>query len=632
MMTQTQMHPFQCFQSILVMLIITITATNTVSTVRSSAVLNRLQNHDQYPEDVPLTNISLNTMDGMQQRMKMFMGTLMADIMALSKVNENTTSIDGVHGIVPMRRNLASYHSDNIQTVENEIQQLMNELYFLYDEELEEEINQPSNRQSKKKTKKPIAFIEKVLTHEKCRERFQEIINKGNKACQLFSDTMPTCGNKKNPKKYTIEPLFPPCNLGHSANNPVPIKITKNLQTKKIFGEYFIKKQEFGPANDFLAMKVSKWLTGIFATKTNAPIFRVFDVVPQFRPRSPCDPKWTKAKVRDMYFFTVAENGLKGDWIESATFNIKKLGFKDSSTEYPYFNALHCTCAKVKRKLLKSLRGAFIIQMLLGAKDRHKGNVLIKKDCTVMNIDYGHFLGTATNGDGLLPWDTHHVSMYNTYLDAYLKKIEMKEKFKKDLWKDITYLRKHFEYDQQHNILKQCRDKSSEYPFVDKLVRARIVRDDFAKKSFPGEVWKADAWTPMAITKTIKKRPFDKYMSYALFGEGNLESKIPMNKEKFFEQMEQTDAKTLETKITGHTYNNKHKKTGVTENWSKKGEDFYNAKIIDVKSNLKNKITKLKNKMENTNEDKKKQYKKRLEKWTKSEGQFAAGKAIKTCR
>eukprot|EP01084_Bolivina_argentea_P307784 532050_1 len=623
MMTQTQMHPFQCFQSILVMLIITITATNTVSTVRSSAVLNRLQNHDQYPEDVPLTNISLNTMDGMQQRMKMFMGTLMADIMALSKVNENTTSIDGVHGIVPMRRNLASYHSDNIQTVENEIQQLMNELYFLYDEELEEEINQPSNRQSKKKTKKPIAFIEKVLTHEKCRERFQEIINKGNKACQLFSDTMPTCGNKKNPKKYTIEPLFPPCNLGHSANNPVPIKITKNLQTKKIFGEYFIKKQEFGPANDFLAMKVSKWLTGIFATKTNAPIFRVFDVVPQFRPRSPCDPKWTKAKVRDMYFFTVAENGLKGDWIESATFNIKKLGFKDSSTEYPYFNALHCTCAKVKRKLLKSLRGAFIIQMLLGAKDRHKGNVLIKKDCTVMNIDYGHFLGTKT------PLEGSYLSMYNSYLDAYLERIGKKNRFKKKLWGDIVWLRKYFK--NKYNIKDKPGKPINYKKYHDKLL------DDFAKTSFPGETWKANAWIRQATHDTPgNNREFDEYLSYVLFGNKRKPSKIPMQEATFLEMFDNSEEnkaiKAVVNKITGHAHNNNGKatSTGITEHWSTSGTEFYNIKPVEKKKALQQAIKDF-TKKTSSNAKKQNQYKKRKKKWENNIKAFDKGQLVKKC-
>ena len=44
---------------------------------------------------------------------------------------------------------------------------------------------------------------------------------------------------------------------------------------------------------------------------------------------------------------------------------------------------------------MKSLVGYSIVTYLLQVKDRHNGNIMIRKDGSIIHIDYGFFLSNA---------------------------------------------------------------------------------------------------------------------------------------------------------------------------------------------------------------------------------------------
>jgi len=94
------------------------------------------------------------------------------------------------------------------------------------------------------------------------------------------------------------------------------------------------------------------------------------------------------------------------------------------------------------------LRGAFLMQILLGARDRHDGNCMITLDCMVMNIDYGHFLDDyATLTEGITPFaNRRYTTMMNSFLDEYLERHpddSIKKQFIDGLFDDLTRLKKH---------------------------------------------------------------------------------------------------------------------------------------------------------------------------------------------
>jgi len=183
-----------------------------------------------------------------------------------------------------------------------------------------------------------------------------------------------------------------------------------------------LKKQDVGPARDYFGMKVAEWLTAIFKDKSDPPLFQTYQIVPQFEPTAPTSMtenqkekfrKCLKDRVAESFFFSIFEAGSK-NWIDAP-----KPG---ECKAYPYFDALQCGCGSDKLVLLRSIKGALILQTMTGARDRHDGNLQMR-NCKLINMDYGHSLGHIAFADnGVFRTEDHYLTVYSDYLKAYLKK------------------------------------------------------------------------------------------------------------------------------------------------------------------------------------------------------------------
>merc|ERR1719464_1028118 len=156
-------------------------------------------------------------------------------------------------------------------------------------------------------------------------------------------------------------------------------------------------------------MKVAEWLTAIFKKKKvkkkvkNAPLFQTYQIVPAFEPTAATQQN----EVLNSFFFSIFEAG-SADWIKAPIHTMNA---------YPYFNALNCGCES--EKLLRSIKGALILQTLTGSRDRHKGNLQMR-NCKLINMDYGHSLGHRAIMDregGLGP---KYLTAYSSYLKTFL--------------------------------------------------------------------------------------------------------------------------------------------------------------------------------------------------------------------
>jgi len=200
-------------------------------------------------------------------------------------------------------------------------------------------------------------------------------------------------------------------------------------------------------------MKIPEYQT---STKT-APIIQVFDAIPGFVPSGTYSMA-KEEKLKEHYYFTTYDNSFGGNWMKVT----------DSGKIYFNFEPakdINCRCHE---NLLPSLRGAFIIQMILGVRDRHKGNTMLSKNCIVKNIDYGNIAdyvqwsernkfkgakGWQFGGKNLWDgWAGQYMSMYNSYLDEFLlntmvpkkKKVNGKRKtvlvsYRKQFFDDLFY-------------------------------------------------------------------------------------------------------------------------------------------------------------------------------------------------
>jgi len=345
------------------------------------------------------------------------------------------------------------------------------------------------------------------------------------------------------------------CGLGKSANAPFPIMVFGKLNEANYQCPYFLKRypKKNGAANDYIAMKVAAWLNDIFLSmpdtiKFNAepPIIKVFGIIPQYQPTADTINligKWVddngviNTKVVNMYFLSVFEKTYRGSWV-----NIKGEDKGTMNIE---------SCCACHHNFINSLRGAFLMSMLLGAKDRHTDNVGIADECTIMNIDYGHFLGLRTGFETGLAG--HYIAPINSILkerldkievgDAYLQKagisrtklvadfgiaadgkISLFEVLVAALFGDVQSLKKHFQNAFDENKRTDASSKWSEF---------------WSTKYFEKPEY-ADIWLSV-VTKNEKHGSAISYMSYMLFGrEGYKEgkAKIKPEYEAFKQQIE----------------------------------------------------------------------------------------------
>eukprot|EP01084_Bolivina_argentea_P118824 210769_1 len=215
-----------------------------------------------------------------------------------------------------------------------------------------------------------------------------------------------------------------------------------------IIKPYILKKQDVGPVNDYLAMLFAEYLKSVLPLiypdpyeKTERPIIKVFQIIPSFIPTHT-----DKHRTKKQYYFMPFVTGVN-KWIvdanEEQNEELRKKN-KNVKVVIPVFNAKGKQCEQCpKRKtFFNSLRGAFIMQILIDAGDRHPGNIQISNECEVMNIDYGHFMGDKTFAHKhKFPYKL----MYNPELDEYLKLIGMKQRFRETLSDDLHRIKSYFE-------------------------------------------------------------------------------------------------------------------------------------------------------------------------------------------
>eukprot|EP01084_Bolivina_argentea_P282654 483882_1 len=244
------------------------------------------------------------------------------------------------------------------------------------------------------------------------------------------------------------------------------------------------------------------------------------------------------------------ETHFRGGWIKNVKKSKRARKWNEFKTSpYPYFAAFDpkkelehkCECGEHLDKLLRSLRGAFIIQMLLGVKDRHAENVGITSDCVVMNIDYGHFLGGRTIA-------YHHVSMYNDYLEAYLQTIQkenkMEDKFIHDLWIDLKKLRSYFTGTEFKFVDFKKLTENEKYSICNKFY-------EFKETQFT-KAWEAEQWISMTTDgyKFYHKQTMESYMMYTLFGnEEKSQPKIKYETKAKLKKMIKEDKQAINFKM-----------------------------------------------------------------------------------
>ena len=98
------------------------------------------------------------------------------------------------------------------------------------------------------------------------------------------------------------------------------------------------------------------------------PLIRTRHIIPQFKPTKDSKGKWNQkwnlqnSKVMNMYFLTAFVRGLKEGWV---TFENSKGGINPEADA-------NCRC---NVNTLKTLRGTFLLSMLMGARDLHGENI-----------------------------------------------------------------------------------------------------------------------------------------------------------------------------------------------------------------------------------------------------------------
>ena len=310
----------------------------------------------------------------------------------------------------------------------------------------------------------------------------------------------------------------------------------------------------------------------------------MFDIVPQYQPDDVGKVKgfdyWTKTgifggihdMVTNLHFLSVYDTKYRGDWV-----TIDK---KDDKTGRMNLEE----CCLCQENLLSSLRGAFLMSMLLGAKDRHMANIGISDECTIMNIDYGHFLGHDRSDFGyfipipsVLTNYLNHALVGNEYLkrtgvsstklkqlgiepvaslalqprcsgdDHKLKSSELEKGYRwnltevliASLFQDVQALRRHFQG-----------------PFVSDDVQKQLNPTKFKKSKYKGKIAVTSKWSAFWSNKQYFKSPdfADKwlsvtkktrdslknaidYMSYVLFGNPGTRPKVFKNKFGYFERL-----------------------------------------------------------------------------------------------
>jgi len=333
-----------------------------------------------------------------------------------------------------------------------------------------------------------------------------------------------------------------------STNAPFAITVVKGHGDTAQKHPYLLKQQPDvnGAVGDYLAMKTAKWFNDIFheiqkkisTAQTGiykAPIIKVFDVIPEFQPGS---SKWTREEAAKMKFLLPFYVPFRGDWIKF----YKHSSASPTASGHTEGKMNFDECCQCNPELLLSLRGAFLMSSLLGAKDRHSGNIAIASVCTVMNIDYGHFLGRRN------PWyqsgtQKRFTFPYNKLLDHYLSKIHvpdsyltqagvsqnllatygvsktsdgwlLKEVFIATLFDDIMKLRVHFGAITSEDYAQARYDPSGNDPKWKKF------------SSYFVSVPAAEQW--MSLTKQRQQHPLRilPYISYMLFGESSKPPKI----------------------------------------------------------------------------------------------------------
>ena len=173
--------------------------------------------------------------------------------------------------------------------------------------------------------------------------------------------------------------------------------------------------------------------------------------------------------------------------------------YKEIDWIVPYFNVKGLGCHKCpkRKKFWASLRGAFLIQILLGVTDRHSGNIMISENCEVLSVDFGHFLRHFPESEILNKYNT----FYNPYLDEYLKRADFQtddiDRFKKALAADLNIIQKHMQQngnDPELSSLKSWSQRQNLAPWEGKIARHH-------KWSFFGE---ADTDIPKMLSKFVK--------------------------------------------------------------------------------------------------------------------------------
>ena len=69
------------------------------------------------------------------------------------------------------------------------------------------------------------------------------------------------------------------------------------------------------------------------------------------------------------------------------------------------------------RNFMKTLVGYSLVTYLLQVKDRHNGNIMVKKDGSIFHIDYGFFLSNAP-GKGVELEKNVAFKLTNEYVDV----------------------------------------------------------------------------------------------------------------------------------------------------------------------------------------------------------------------
>ena len=110
------------------------------------------------------------------------------------------------------------------------------------------------------------------------------------------------------------------------------------------------------------------------------------------------------------------------------------------------------------RNFMKTLVGYSLVTYLLQVKDRHNGNIMIRKDGSIIHIDYGFFLSNAP-GKGVELEKNVPFKLTNEYVDV-LGGLESKTfaEFRRLFYKGYNACNKH-----QHRILILCKLMYSSY-------------------------------------------------------------------------------------------------------------------------------------------------------------------------